>query len=676
MERLKCSLRSAGLAACLLAAIPLRYRRLNDVLRAIVRPRTFFQDLANHASELAVQGREQGGWLHVVTSPFLTAAEMLLDRRGWRSFLLRALPTRLRRVAASLGLTPFPPPNLLCQRGKVSARSTALPQCSPMELTSAHLRYNYGSSFAGSISAVVAHWDPHGQVDPYVIWLCRRLKQEGFLVVLASGKLMADMPPPDGWADAVVVRNCPGYDFASWRAALLALPSLWQCRELILCNDSVLGGVGSYGPMHLAMSSVPCDFWGVTESHEIAPHLQSYYLVFRRRALASPALADFFDRVPLVDDREAAVACEVNLTRELVRAGLHPAAFAPFPPSARNDLNPSCDLWRELLEAGVPMLKRELLLRNARGVSLVGWTNWLAGAGYPLELFVAYCNRLGFDPTPALDAAVPAGPWPIRVQNARRLLAETEFGEQPSIGLSVGAFLHIHYLETANELLACAANLPERTQIFISTDDPVKKDTLEGQLRDAGLAERSFVRIFPNVGWDVAPFLVGFAQEIAACDVLLRLHSKRSLHLPLGRGDAWRKMLCETLAGSRERVTRILAVFARDSTLGMIAPPLLPAYANSLRPGSNLTAMRRLLGAAGKSLTASTPIDYPMGSMFWCRSKALIPWLGLGFDDFAQTRENHRDGDLAHALERLFFFGCALQGLSYARLSTSGDGSL
>jgi lipopolysaccharide biosynthesis protein len=670
--RLARAARQAILAVCLLPAASLRYESLGDVWRGLARPRTFFQDLADQIGALAALSRQRGGCRRWAVGPFLAVAEALLDRRGWRSALRRALPARLRRVAVRLGLTAFPPPGPIAW-GNAPAPATPPPPSWPMDQGAARLLYGGGADFAGAAVAVVAHWDPQGRVDPYVIRQCRQLKEDGFRVVLASGRLSPDLPAPDGWADAVVVRDCPGYDFASWRAALLVLPALWRSAELALCNDSVFGGVGSYAPMHKAMARVDCDFWGVAESRELAPHLQSYHVVFRPPALASQALADFFDRVPLTDDRQTAVACEVRLTRELVRAGLRPAAFAPFPPGARGDLNPSCELWRELLEAGAPLLKRELLLRNDRGVSLAGWTDQLAGAGYPLELVVAYCNRLGLDPTPALDAAVGAAVWPPHVQAWRRPLPEAGPGGPSPDALSVGAFVHVHYLETADQLLACVARLPERTRIFVSTDEAAKKDVLDAKLDKVGLAGRADVRTFPNVGWDVAPFLVGFAREIAACDVLLRLHSKRSLHLPPGQGDAWRDLLCGALAGSRERADRILRMFARDPGLGMIAPPLLPAYADSLRPGSNLAAMRRLLAGHGAALTAQTPIDYPMGSMFWCRSRALAPWLGLDFADFAPTSQANRDGDLAHALERLFFFGCALEGLGFARLPASGE---
>ena len=255
--------------------------------------------------------------------------------------------------------------------------------------------------FTGTTTAVVAHWDPQGVVDAYVVYLCRQFKKLGWKVVLASGGPVRCEERPD-WADAVISRICDGYDFTSWKAALATFPTLLACKELVLCNDSVFGGLGAYGAMHAKMAALPCDFWGITESHEVVPHLQSFYLVFRPAALRHPAFSDFFDRVPLCNARTEAIRCETTLSLWLALHGLRPAAFVPCVTAAWQRVNPSCERWAELLRLGAPVFKRELVLKNEREVSLVGWMDRVIATGYPLALLVAYCNRIGVDITPAI----------------------------------------------------------------------------------------------------------------------------------------------------------------------------------------------------------------------------------------------------------------------------------
>lgn len=256
--------------------------------------------------------------------------------------------------------------------------------------------YGEGTDFSATDTVVVAHWDPEGIVDPYVVHMCRCFKEMGRKVVLSSHaelKNPGDSQESPDWSryvDAVLYRTCPGYDFTSWKAALHCFPSLTHCNELVLCNDSVFGGIGSYTPMHDAMRSVPCDFWGITMSREIMPHNQSYYLVFRPLAARSEAFARLFDAVPLSSDRERGISFETRLALWLNRHGLQSAVYAPVS-GVPDSCNPSLDLWRALLARNVPMLKRAAFASQGR--LMAGWQRELARRKYPVRYVRRYFSR-------------------------------------------------------------------------------------------------------------------------------------------------------------------------------------------------------------------------------------------------------------------------------------------
>ena len=163
--------------------------------------------------------------------------------------------------------------------------------------------------------------------------------------------------------------------------------------------------------------------------------------------------------------------------------------------------------------------------------------------------------------------------------------------------------------------------------------------------------------------------MIGFADVIPEYPLILRLHSKCSPQLG-ETGTAWRKMLYKTLAGDRERVNGIVNAFTANPDLGMACPPVLPYYARAVHMGGNYRQMHELLKRFNIDIRPDTPIDFPMGSMFWCRPQVLAPWLSCDFsyEDFAPQAEDIRDSSLAHALERLFFFGCGIAGCRWARL--------
>ncbi len=685
---LRKTVRRAFCAVCLLPVSVLVFPRPRNWCRALGRPRHFFQTVLAQSESLAARINGHSFLVRLTLGLPLRLARAAAGQTSLRLALRRRLQEQavLRHLLPCFARIPRPglvalldgltdPASSRHAQAVTKARTLVGPD-QPARTVAGDVRVHFdgGPCFADTVTAVVAHWDPQGIVDPYVRHMCRQFKTLGWNVVLISGGPIRCEATPD-WADVVLERTCAGYDFTSWKAALAQLPGLFFCRELVLCNDSVFGGLGSYARLHETMAALACDFWGITESHEIMPHLQSYYLVFRATALRHPAFAAFFDGVPLSNAREDAIRCETRLALCLALHGLQPAAFFPLAKTMDASVNPSCELWKAMLLAGAPVLKRELLYKNERRVDLSGWLEVARETGYPVEYSIAYCNRLGLDITAALHADTTDNVWPPCVQQCYRALpqhAEETAPPRPSGSRSptIGAFIHIYYTELTNEIISCLRHLPASAHVYISTDTAEKKQLILHSVAESCLENKTICRVCPNIGWDIAPFLVGFADVLPGYDLILRLHAKRSLHLPAGTGDAWRQLLYAALAGSREQVGVVLDQFAGQEDLGLIAPPLLPQYATSLRAGNNFTAMRALLARYGVRLRPDTPLDFPMGSMFWCRPQVLAPWLRLGlrFDDFQPTDAAARDGDLAHALERLFFFGCALEGFSWTRI--------
>jgi hypothetical protein len=258
--------------------------------------------------------------------------------------------------------------------------------------------------------------------------------------------------------------------------------------------------------------------------------------------------------------------------------------------------------------------------------------------------------------------------WPPDVRALETTVVLKENAPEPT--LPIGVFLHLYYTELAAEMIACLRRLPDTAQVFVSTDSEDKRAQLLTLFRREGFGGRTLIRVFPNKGWDIAPFLVGFADRIPQFPLILRLHSKRSSFIADNVGDKWRQMMFATLAGSRQRVNAVVQAFADNPALGMAAPPVLRRYLDDIVIGTNFIPMRDMLRPFHIDITPNTPIDFPAGSMFWCRSAALAPWLQLGlrFDDFTPTPRSGRDGTRAHALERLFFFGCGITGHAWTRL--------
>lgn len=244
-----------------------------------------------------------------------------------------------------------------------------------------------GASLAGARVAVLAHWSEGGVPDAALRVYLQALKAEGYRVVVACGC----EPQPAAWlnlAEMLVWRSCTGYDFASWKAAFALLPDLYDAQEVLCCNDSVFGPINPLGPVHRVMDAVPCDFWGLVESREKRRHLQSFYLVFRKKVLRHAAFKAFWQAVDTNPDKFATVLrYEMGLSPWLVGHGLAAGAYIPAACLPQTNVNPCHYFWRGLLERfEMPFIKRDLLRRAGSHPFLAGWEAVLAARGFDSTL--------------------------------------------------------------------------------------------------------------------------------------------------------------------------------------------------------------------------------------------------------------------------------------------------
>ena len=174
--------------------------------------------------------------------------------------------------------------------------------------------------------------------------------------------------------DAVLERSNSGYDFGAWQEAMATLGLPRPGAEcLLLVNDSLFG---PFAPLRGILDGIDfrhAEIWGLTESLEIRHHLQSYFLAFGPAALSSSAWHDFWRSFHPASSRMKTIRNgEVGLACHLERAGLRTAALFPFTPASA--VNPCIVRWRELLAAGYPFVKRELLRDNpAADPAVASW---------------------------------------------------------------------------------------------------------------------------------------------------------------------------------------------------------------------------------------------------------------------------------------------------------------
>ncbi|MBQ7705696.1 MAG: hypothetical protein IJT73_09775, partial [Selenomonadaceae bacterium] len=211
---------------------------------------------------------------------------------------------------------------------------------------------------------------------------------------------------------------------------------------------------------------------------------------------------------------------------------------------------------------------------------------------------------------------------------------------------------HIFYLDLAQEIANYFSNMPYKFDALISIIDPTAEETIKNIFGKVPNVESLIVRVVPNRGRDVAPFICGFGDILPNYDFVCHVHSKKSLYTG-SEQTKWRHYLFDALLGSSERIKKIFFVFKKNKNLGLIYPkPAENVPYAAFTWLSNKPVGMYLLKKIGVPPSKTDYFDFPAGTMFWVRAKCLRKFYNnLSIEDFpAELGQN--DGTIAHAFER------------------------
>ena len=212
---------------------------------------------------------------------------------------------------------------------------------------------------------------------------------------------------------------------------------------------------------------------------------------------------------------------------------------------------------------------------------------------------------------------------------------------------------HIFYLDLLDEMAAHCANMPYKFDALVSIVDATAEEKVRAAFKKISNVDKCIVRVVPNRGRDVAPFIAGFGDLLPKYDFVLHIHSKKSLYTGAEQQN-WRNYLLDALLGTQSRIRKIFRAFLDDKSVGVIYPrPAENVPYVAFTWLSNRAQGRLLLNRAGIAPNKTEYFDFPAGTMFWARTKALQKFfaLGLTFEDFP-PEQGQNDGTIAHAFER------------------------
>lgn len=292
---------------------------------------------------------------------------------------------------------------------------------------------------------VFSHFDANNRVERYVLRYLDALKRAGYETVLVStceALSEGDTKALTERCHSVCLRENVGYDFGSFKAGIGLLKQHGvKVERLLVANDSVFGPFNDLQPLLRSMERQDIDLYGLTDSHDHGYHLQSYFISYSARVYESPVFESFWSSVDLISSttdnfkQKIVHSYEVGGSQHFIEAGCTFAVAFPYrnvlerkfqhtllqlelsrepgtsliiqPAELVYNLNASHCYWDELIDMGMPFIKRELLTKNPTATDVSNWPQKIASASaYDVSMILeALIHQNAIDNVYPIDTA-------------------------------------------------------------------------------------------------------------------------------------------------------------------------------------------------------------------------------------------------------------------------------
>ncbi len=226
-------------------------------------------------------------------------------------------------------------------------------------------------------------YDKQNIVDAYIGYMLKELKTcvEYLAVVCNESEIVRGTEILKKYADKIYCRENIGYDAGGFKDALcrfIGWERVLSFDELVLVNDSFFGPFRPMTEVFDEMAKCPADFWGLSKHGkyttedmiEYPEHLQSFFLVVRKKMLHEGAFQEYWENMPYYKTYDEVVkGHEIRFTNYFAGLGFSFDCLADMAPNdsskSRNNFNQYGLLSYELIKKrNFPFLKKQPLAWN------------------------------------------------------------------------------------------------------------------------------------------------------------------------------------------------------------------------------------------------------------------------------------------------------------------------
>ena len=535
-------------------------------------------------------------------------------------------------------------------------------------------------------------YDEKGIVDDYIVYQINKLREHvDHIVFVVNGLLTPDSRQKiNPIVDILFCRKNEGFDVGGHKEALAFVgpEKLNQYDEVVMMNMTCYGPIFPLNEIFDWAESQDVSFWGVSDHDEhrwvtdkhsvlIPRHLQSNFIVARKKMFDTPEFRAYWDKMPLPRSYEETIFNhEATFTTYFASKGHRFSAYVNI-----DNYGTSYPSFHEVLDtiknSRSPFVKRRLFFhdplfieKNAIRVNKV-IPLIKSITDYPVKLI--YQNLLR-----------TCKPKDLAVNLDAIKIFDSEGDETLRSFKKIAVLAHVFYPEMIGELLQYTENIPQTYNLYVTTENDVAKISIETYLSDFQAKNNCALNFYEvrvaeqNRGRDIAPLLISLKDVVLEnkYDFICRIHAKKTPQIGLLRGEMFKDYLMENVLFSKNYVKKLLNYFDANSHVGMLFPPMIhlagmPTLGHSWGPNKD--------GAKdwAYKLGINVPFDdfSPLaayGSIYWFRPAALESIFQYPFkwEDFPREPIAN-DGTAAHAIERLLAYAAHNSGYLASNVMTS-----
>lgn len=262
----------------------------------------------------------------------------------------------------------------------------------------------------------------------------------------------------------------------------------------------------------------------------------------------------------------------------------------------------------------------------------------------------------------------PKGPWLLPVVKGGKLPRNSATTHKCRTALHI----HAYYIDQLPDIVNRVRKNESCPDLFISVKDEVDTEKAISALQNYR-GRIVDIKAYPNVGRDIGPMLTGFGKTLLeGYEIIGHVHTKLSRFANDSKWVTnWSNLaLSNTLGGGQagSMLDRIIHAMIEEPNIGIV----YPADPHMAGWGVNGVAAMEIAQRLGLT-SLPEAFDFPIGTMFWIRGKALKPFIDLDLQWCDYPEEPiPNDGTMLHALERLFGVVPAKNGWKTVLTHTQG----